>query len=159
VISPEGCASILWKSADKKEVAAEALNLTASTALLAALATLRVRHRLVLRALHVNHHLQPAAAAMARAARASARRLGVPCQVLDAPVRLKRGESPEAAARAVRYERAARAAAFAGSGCCWPSTRMTRWRRCYCSCCAARAWLDWQPALSGPASCCARCCR
>jgi acetyl-CoA carboxylase carboxyl transferase subunit alpha len=29
VISPEGCASILWKSANKKEVAAEALNLTA----------------------------------------------------------------------------------------------------------------------------------
>src|SRR5215469_4595570 len=29
VISPEGCASILWKSADKKDVAAEALNLTA----------------------------------------------------------------------------------------------------------------------------------
>src|SRR6185312_10196531 len=27
VISPEGCASILWKSADKKEAAAEALNL------------------------------------------------------------------------------------------------------------------------------------
>jgi len=30
VISPEGCASILWKSADKKEVAADALNLTAT---------------------------------------------------------------------------------------------------------------------------------
>jgi acetyl-CoA carboxylase carboxyl transferase subunit alpha len=29
VISPEGCASILWKSADKKDLAAEALNLTA----------------------------------------------------------------------------------------------------------------------------------
>ncbi len=29
VISPEGCASILWKSADKKEVAADALGLTA----------------------------------------------------------------------------------------------------------------------------------
>ena len=29
VISPEDCASILWKSADKKEVAAEAMNLTA----------------------------------------------------------------------------------------------------------------------------------
>jgi len=29
VISPEGCASILWKSQDKKEVAAESLNLTA----------------------------------------------------------------------------------------------------------------------------------
>lgn len=29
VISPEGCASILWKNADKAERAAEALNLTA----------------------------------------------------------------------------------------------------------------------------------
>jgi len=29
VISPEGCASILWKSADKKELAADAMNLTA----------------------------------------------------------------------------------------------------------------------------------
>ena len=29
VISPEGCASILWKSPDKKEVAAEAMGLTA----------------------------------------------------------------------------------------------------------------------------------
>ncbi len=29
VISPEGCASILWKSADKSEVAAEALGITA----------------------------------------------------------------------------------------------------------------------------------
>jgi acetyl-CoA carboxylase carboxyl transferase subunit alpha len=29
VITPEGCAAILWKSADKKEVAADALNLTA----------------------------------------------------------------------------------------------------------------------------------
>jgi acetyl-CoA carboxylase carboxyl transferase subunit alpha len=29
VISPEGCASILWKNTDKKELAAEALNLTA----------------------------------------------------------------------------------------------------------------------------------
>jgi acetyl-CoA carboxylase carboxyl transferase subunit alpha len=30
VISPEGCASILWKSADKAPVAAEAMSLTAS---------------------------------------------------------------------------------------------------------------------------------
>lgn len=29
VISPEGCASILWKSADKKELAAEAMGMTA----------------------------------------------------------------------------------------------------------------------------------
>jgi acetyl-CoA carboxylase carboxyl transferase subunit alpha len=29
VISPEGCASILWKSADKKEIAADAMGITA----------------------------------------------------------------------------------------------------------------------------------
>jgi acetyl-CoA carboxylase carboxyl transferase subunit alpha len=29
VISPEGCASILWKSADKKDLAAEAMGITA----------------------------------------------------------------------------------------------------------------------------------
>ncbi len=75
-----------------------------STALLAALATVRARHRLGLRAVHVNHHLQPAAQAMARAARANARGLAVRCQVIDAPVRVARGDSPEAAARAVRYQ-------------------------------------------------------
>ncbi|HEX9473869.1 MAG TPA: tRNA lysidine(34) synthetase TilS [Steroidobacteraceae bacterium] len=74
-----------------------------STALLAAMASLRGRLRLELRALHVNHRLQPAAASMARAARASARRLGVACRVLLAPVRSVRGASPEAAARAARY--------------------------------------------------------
>ena len=74
-----------------------------STALLAAAAALRGRHRCQVRALHVNHHLQPAAAAMAAAARATARRLAVPCQVVDAPVAVGRGDSPEAAARIVRY--------------------------------------------------------
>ena len=74
-----------------------------STSLLAALAPLRARYRCELRALHVNHHLQPGAAGFARAARASARRLGVTCRVLEAPVRVARGESPEAAARTVRY--------------------------------------------------------
>jgi acetyl-CoA carboxylase carboxyl transferase subunit alpha len=29
VISPEGCASILWKSADRRELAAEAMGITA----------------------------------------------------------------------------------------------------------------------------------
>ncbi len=29
VITPEGCASILWKSQDKKEIAAEAMGMTA----------------------------------------------------------------------------------------------------------------------------------
>jgi len=74
-----------------------------STALLAALAALRARGQFELRALHVNHHLQPGAAGFARAAKECARRLGVPCQVLDAPVKVPRGESPEAAARAARY--------------------------------------------------------
>jgi len=74
-----------------------------STALLAAMAALRRRHRLQLRALHVNHQMQPSAAAMARAARTHARRLGVACRVVVAPVRALRGASPEAAARAVRY--------------------------------------------------------
>lgn len=74
-----------------------------STALLAAAAVLRRRFRWQLRALHVNHHLQASADVWARAARATAKRLGVPCTVLDAPVRLARGLSPEAAARAARY--------------------------------------------------------
>jgi tRNA(Ile)-lysidine synthase len=74
-----------------------------STALLAALAALRARASFELRALHVNHHLQPGAAGFARAARKGARQLAVPCLVLDAPVRVSRGESPEAAARAARY--------------------------------------------------------
>ena len=75
-----------------------------STALLAACAALRRRHRFELRALHVNHRLQPDAAAWARAARRTGRTLGVTCRVLEAPVRVARGESPEAAARATRYQ-------------------------------------------------------
>jgi len=74
-----------------------------STALLAAAAMLRQRYRCRVRALHVNHQLQPAARSMARAARATARSLAVPCRVIDAPVTVARGESPEAAARDVRY--------------------------------------------------------
>jgi tRNA(Ile)-lysidine synthase len=74
-----------------------------STALLAACAALRARYRWKLRAVHVNHHLQGNAAAMAAAARAAARRLGVNCRVVDAPVAVARGGSVEAAARTRRY--------------------------------------------------------
>ena len=74
-----------------------------STALLAACAALRTRYRCRVRAVHVNHHLQVGAAAMAVAARAAARRLGVVCKLVDAPVAVARGESIEAAARATRY--------------------------------------------------------
>ncbi len=74
-----------------------------STALLAACAGLRARYRCQVRAVHVNHRLQPSAPAMAAAARATARRLGVGCKVLDAPVTIVRGDSVEAAARVSRY--------------------------------------------------------
>ena len=74
-----------------------------STALLAACAGLRTRYRCQVRAVHVNHRLQPSAASMAAAARTNARRLGVVCTIVDAPVTLARGDSLEAAARVVRY--------------------------------------------------------
>jgi tRNA(Ile)-lysidine synthase len=74
-----------------------------STALLAACAALRARHRCRVRAVHVNHHLQASAAAMAAAARAAARRVGVTFKVVSAPVAVARGESLEAAARLRRY--------------------------------------------------------
>ena len=74
-----------------------------STALLVAAAGLRARYRCQVRAVHVNHHLQPGAGTMAAAARVAARRLGVACKVVNAPVSIARGESPEAAARVTRY--------------------------------------------------------
>jgi len=74
-----------------------------STALLAALAGLRSARHCTVRALHVNHHLQPGADAWADAALLLARRVGVPCRALDVAARAARGESPEAAARTARY--------------------------------------------------------
>ncbi len=74
-----------------------------STALLAACAQLRGRYRCRLRAIHVNHRLQPSAVSMAAASRAAARRLGVPCLIVNAPVIPARGDSIEAAARETRY--------------------------------------------------------
>jgi tRNA(Ile)-lysidine synthase len=70
-----------------------------STALLAGLASLTARRRLAVRAIHVDHRLQPASRAMAREAVAIAARLGVPCTVLVAKVQVMRGQSMEAAAR------------------------------------------------------------
>ena len=74
-----------------------------SGALLAALATLRARERFVLRALHVDHRLQPQSAQWARHARLLARRLRVPCRIIELTIQPGRGESLEAAARAARY--------------------------------------------------------
>jgi len=74
-----------------------------STALLALLAAARERGGYTLRAVHIDHQLQPQSAGWARAARARARALDVPCKVLRVAARAGRGESPEAAARERRY--------------------------------------------------------
>jgi tRNA(Ile)-lysidine synthase len=73
-----------------------------STALLAGLARLARRH-LTLRALHVDHGLNPHSARWARHCQRIARALGVPLAVHRARIRRARGESLEAAARAARY--------------------------------------------------------
>lgn len=73
-----------------------------STALLAALAQLRNRG-LQVRALHVDHHLQPASRTWSAHCRRIARALGVPIRVLNITVARRPGESPEAAARRARY--------------------------------------------------------
>jgi tRNA(Ile)-lysidine synthase len=74
-----------------------------SCALLSALSAARARGRFQLRALHVNHQLQPQAGDFAQAALATARLLRVPCRVLVIDVAHAAGESLEAAARTARY--------------------------------------------------------
>jgi tRNA(Ile)-lysidine synthase len=77
-----------------------------SVALLAALAELRSDpgcRGLEVRALHIDHGLQPQAPAWARAARGVARRSGIRFGVRRAAVRVRAGESLEARARAARY--------------------------------------------------------
>jgi len=73
-----------------------------STALLAALARLP-RPPLTLRALHVDHRLHPRSGRWGAHCRRIARALGVPLAVRTADIARRRGESPEAAARAARY--------------------------------------------------------
>jgi tRNA(Ile)-lysidine synthase len=73
-----------------------------STALLAALASLP-HPPLALRALHINHGLQPAAAQWGRHCRHVAAALGVRCTVRRVAIARGRGESLEAAARTQRY--------------------------------------------------------
>ena len=74
-----------------------------SCALLSALAQLRTRERFVLRAVHVDHRIQPLSAQWARAACARARALRVPCRIVELSIGRGRGESLEAAAREARY--------------------------------------------------------
>jgi len=79
-----------------------------STALLAALAQLP-RRPAGLRAVHVDHRLQPHSARWSAHCRRVARSLGVPLIVRTASIARTRGESPEAAARAARYHLLGRA--------------------------------------------------
>jgi tRNA(Ile)-lysidine synthase len=74
-----------------------------STALLHAFCEVHGDLGLALRAVHVNHHLQPPADEWAAHCRKLANRLSVSLDVLDVPVRPARGESLEAAARTARY--------------------------------------------------------
>ncbi len=75
-----------------------------STVLLVALAGLRRAHRLQLRALHVNHGLHPDSGRWAEHAAAQARRLRVPCELIEVSVVQPSSESLEAAARSARYQ-------------------------------------------------------
>jgi tRNA(Ile)-lysidine synthase len=59
---------------------------------------------LPVKALHVNHHLQPAANRWVDHCKESCARLGVPLYVLDVKVDPNDAGGPEAAARAARYE-------------------------------------------------------
>jgi tRNA(Ile)-lysidine synthase len=76
--------------------------------LLHALARLRRTERFALRALHVNHALQPAAGRWAEAAQRQARRWRVVCERLELELAPAPGESLEALARTARYEALAR---------------------------------------------------
>jgi len=87
-----------------------------STALLAAMAELLgPGQRGALRAIHIDHGLNPLSAQWARTARANAAKLGVACTVERVRVTGADGESLEAAAREARY--AALAGALAPDEC------------------------------------------
>lgn len=65
----------------------------------------RLRHAgLPVRALHVNHHLQPAANRWVEHCKEFCAQLGVPIYVLDVTVDANDPDGPEAAARRARYE-------------------------------------------------------
>ena len=76
-----------------------------STVLLHLMCVLRAAHprQLRLRALHVDHHLQPAAVAFRAHCRSTARRWRIPLSVLDAHIEPAHGESIEELARDARY--------------------------------------------------------
>jgi tRNA(Ile)-lysidine synthase len=74
-----------------------------STVLLEALAAVRAELPGELRAVHVNHALQPQASGWAHACLDTCRRLDLVCEVRETVATPGPGESPEAAARGARY--------------------------------------------------------
>jgi tRNA(Ile)-lysidine synthase len=74
-----------------------------SAALLAGVAALCERLGLKLRAVHIDHGLQPGAASFRTACTQQCQPLQVPLTIIEAQVKLGGGESVEAAARDVRY--------------------------------------------------------
>jgi len=74
-----------------------------STVLLHALATLCDELSVEVRALHVNHNLHEAAPEWAEHCHAVCNALGIPLYEVNVDARARKGESPEAAARAARY--------------------------------------------------------
>jgi tRNA(Ile)-lysidine synthase len=74
-----------------------------STALLAAAVTFADERRCRVVAAHLDHGLDPGSRSRAEAARGLARHLGVPVSIERHPAVPRAGESPEAAARRVRY--------------------------------------------------------
>ena len=74
-----------------------------SRVLLELLVRLRRQRQCELRVVHINHHLQPAAANFARGVRQFCGELAVPCRVRHARGVARRGASVEAQAREARY--------------------------------------------------------
>jgi len=75
-----------------------------STVLLHSLSALVARESLMLRALHVDHGLQPESAAWAEACRAACQAAGVAFELIELNLGAARGASVEAQARDARYE-------------------------------------------------------
>lgn len=99
-------ADLLADSAERRLLIACSAGLDSMALLHAAAALRRARPGSTgwqVRALHVHHHLQPAADAAAALCRSECRRLGVPLRTVHLELRDLRGRSVEAAAREARY--------------------------------------------------------
>jgi tRNA(Ile)-lysidine synthase len=120
-----------------------------STALLQCMAELRERYSgLELRAVHLNHHLQPDADLWVEHCARLTRQLAVPFLLLDARVQVARGESLEAAAREVRYRLLAEVLA-PGEFLLTAHQARTSLKLCCCSWHAALAWLVLRECRAG----------